>query len=138
LSRAFADAGGTVPAASPAGGAATLADAYARTSGQVAMLSVHQASGYTNAITGITEAAKSRTPLVVLAPAATAPDSNFYINQRAIARAIGAAERTLTDPATAVADLASAVDSARRDRQTVVVNLPVPLLAEPHPGQTPR
>src|SRR5699024_10098425 len=47
-------------------------------------------------------------------------------------------ERTLTDPATAVADLASAVDSARRDRQTVVVNLPVTLLAEPDPGQTPR
>ena len=138
LSRAFADAGGTFTAARHEGGAATMADAYARTSGEVAMLSVHQGCGYTNAITGITEAAKSRTPLVVLAPAATAPDSNFYINQRAIARAIGAAERTLTDPATAVADLASAVDSARRDRQTVVVNLPVTLLAEPDPGQTPR
>src|SRR5699024_1324245 len=70
LTRAFADAGGRFTAARHEGGAATMADAYARTSGEVAMLSVHQGCGYTNAITGIAEAAKSRTPMVVLAPAA--------------------------------------------------------------------
>jgi len=137
LARAFADAGGTFTAARHEGGAATMADAYARTSGEVAMLSVHQGCGYTNAITGIAEAAKSRTPMVVLAPAATALNSNFYINQSAIASAIGAAERTLTDPVSAVEDLAGAVDTARRERQTVVVNLPVTLLAETDPGHAP-
>lgn len=137
LSRAFADAGGTFTAARHEGGAATMADAYARTSGEVAMLSVHQGCGYTNAITGIAEAAKSRTPLVVLAPAATEPNSNFYVDQAAIAGAVGAVERTLTDPATAVAELTGAVEHAQRERRTVVVNLPVSLLAEPDPRSAP-
>ena len=48
-----------------------MADAYSRMSGTVAALSVHQGCGLTNAMTGITEAAKSRTPLLVLAAEAT-------------------------------------------------------------------
>jgi acetolactate synthase-1/2/3 large subunit len=46
------------------GGAAVMADAWARTTGRVGVVSVHQGPGLTNAITGITEAAKSRTPLL--------------------------------------------------------------------------
>src|SRR5689334_9029040 len=72
------------------GGAASMADAYARTSGRVGVLSVHQGPGVTNALTGITEAAKSHTPLVVLAPEATAPRSNFHIDLPATAQALGA------------------------------------------------
>ena len=49
------------------GGAATMADAYSRTSGRVAALTVHQGCGLTNAMTGIAEAAKSRTPMLVVA-----------------------------------------------------------------------
>ena len=48
-------------------GAATMADAYSRMSGTVAAVTVHQGCGLTNAMTGIAEAAKSRTPLIVLA-----------------------------------------------------------------------
>jgi thiamine pyrophosphate-dependent acetolactate synthase large subunit-like protein len=72
------------------GGAATMADAYARVSGEVGVLSVHQGPGVTNALTGITEAAKSRTPLLVLAPEATAPRSNFFIDLPATVGALGA------------------------------------------------
>jgi thiamine pyrophosphate-dependent acetolactate synthase large subunit-like protein len=49
------------------GGAAVMADAYARVTGELGVLSVHQGPGFTNAMTGVTEAAKSRTPLLVLA-----------------------------------------------------------------------
>jgi acetolactate synthase-1/2/3 large subunit len=48
-------------------GAASMADGWARTAGRPGILSVHQGPGVTNALTGITEAAKSRTPLLVLA-----------------------------------------------------------------------
>src|SRR5262245_58266642 len=48
-------------------GAATMADAYARMSGRLGVVSTHQGCGLTNALTGIAEAAKSRTPLLVLA-----------------------------------------------------------------------
>src|SRR3954464_5636966 len=42
------------------GGAATMADAYARAGGKLGVLSLHQGPGFTNALTGIAEAAKSR------------------------------------------------------------------------------
>ena len=60
-----------------------MADGYARVSGRVGVVSVHQGPGLTNTMTGLTEAAKSRTPVLVLAgetPAA-ALTSNFRIDQ---------------------------------------------------------
>src|SRR3978361_536270 len=60
---------GGVPyvAARHATGAARMADAHAPTAGAVTVLTLHQGCGLTNALTGIAEAAKSRTPLLVLA-----------------------------------------------------------------------
>ena len=57
-------------------------------------------------MTGLTEAAKSRTPLVVLAAdtAAAALRSNFRIDQDELVRAVGAVPERLHGPATAVAD----------------------------------
>src|SRR6185437_3849121 len=73
-------------------GAACMADGWARLSGRPGILSVHQGPGLTNAVTAITEAAKSRTPLVVLAAdvAASAVRSNFRIDVAGLARSIGA------------------------------------------------
>ncbi|WP_324276424.1 thiamine pyrophosphate-binding protein [Blastococcus brunescens] len=48
-------------------GAACMADAHARATGRLAVLSVHQGCGLSNALTGIGEAAKSRTPVLVVA-----------------------------------------------------------------------
>src|SRR3712207_8024386 len=67
-----------------------MADAHARMSGGVTALSVHQGCGLTNALTGITEAAKSRTPMVVLTAEATSRRSNFFVDQQALAAAVGA------------------------------------------------
>ena len=110
---------GGVPfvAARHEGGAATMADAYARTSAAtVAVLTVHQGCGLTNAMTGITEAAKSRTPLLVLAAdtAGAAVRSNFRIDQDALARAVGAVAERVHTPASAVADVVRAYRTAVR------------------------
>lgn len=78
-----------VPSAHEAG-AATMADAFARVSGRPTVVSVHQGPGFTNALTGLTEAAKSRTPLIALVPEATSPRSNFHLSLEGIARSIGA------------------------------------------------
>jgi len=72
------------------GGAATMADAYARISRRTGVLTVHQGPGFTNALTGLAEAAKSRTPLLALVPEATSRHSNFYLDVEAFARGIGA------------------------------------------------
>lgn len=133
LTNALRAAGVPFTAARHEGGAATMADAYARMSGELAALSVHQGCGLTNAATGISEAAKSRTPLLVLAPQAPAAQvhSNFAIDQDAFARSLQAVPERIHSAATAMADAARAVRTAVRDRRTVVLNLPIDILSAP-------
>ncbi len=120
-------------------GAAMMADAYARTSGTVAVLSLHQGCGLTNALTGIAEAAKSRTPLLVLAAdtAGAAVRSNFRIDQDAAVRAVGAVPERVHTAASAVDDVVRAYGTCVRQRRTVVLNLPLDVQAaagSPPPG----
>jgi thiamine pyrophosphate-dependent acetolactate synthase large subunit-like protein len=112
-------------------GAATMADAYARTSRKVGAISLHQGCGLTNAMTGIAEAAKSRTPLLVLAAdtAAATVRSNFRVDQDALASAVGALPERIHSPQTAVADAARAYRAAAGQRRTVVLNLPLDVQA---------
>ncbi|HEY3606122.1 MAG TPA: thiamine pyrophosphate-binding protein [Pseudonocardiaceae bacterium] len=108
-------------------GAAVAADAFARMSGRVAVVSTHQGPGLTNAMTGIAEAAKSRTPLIVLTGDMPASDrlSNFRIDQDALVRSVGAVSERVHGPRTAVADTVRAYRIALQQRRTVVLNLPL-------------
>ena len=151
VTNALRDAGVPFYAARHEGGAICMTDGYARVSGRLAACSVHQGPGLTNAITGLTEAAKSRTPLLVLAadvPAA-ALRSNFRIDQAGLVEAVGAVAERVHGPATAMADVARAVRRARIERRAVVLMLPLdvqaaecdpslppplPPLAPPQPG----
>ncbi|MGW1750485.1 thiamine pyrophosphate-binding protein [Streptomyces sp. NPDC002092] len=129
LTNAMVAAGARFVAARHEGGAATMADAYARTSGTVAALSVHQGPGLTNALTGITEAAKSRTPLLVLAAEATAQRSNFRIDQAVLAHSVGAVTARVTTAHDAVEQARAALQRARHERRTVLLNLPLEVQA---------
>jgi acetolactate synthase I/II/III large subunit len=131
VTNAMLEAGASYLAARHEGGAATMADAYARVSGEVAAVTLHQGCGLTNAITGITEAAKSRTPLLVLAgePAASATTSNFRIDQAGLATAVGAEVRRITGASSAVAETVEAHRTAQQERRTVVLNLPLDVQA---------
>jgi len=115
------------------GGAAVMADAYARVSGELGVLTVHQGPGLTNALTGLTEAAKSRTPLLVLAAEATQPTSNFYIDQAALAAAVGVLPDRVTAASTVASDLRRAYRTALIERRTVLLSLPLDVQAQPHP-----
>ncbi|WIX92641.1 thiamine pyrophosphate-binding protein [Amycolatopsis sp. DG1A-15b] len=121
------------------GGAASMADAYARMSGRVSVLSLHQGCGLTNAVTGITEVAKSRTPMLVLTAdsAAASVLSNFRIDQDGLAVAVGAVPERVHSAATAVADTVRAFRTARQQRRTVVLNLPLDVQAQPAPSPPP-
>lgn len=116
------------------GGAATMADAYARVGGGLGVLSVHQGPGLTNAMTGLTEAAKSRTPLLVLAAEATSPLSNFWIDSAALAGAVGIVAARIQSPETAVADAVGACMTAIHERRTVLLNLPLDIQAAQYAG----
>ncbi|MGH3333938.1 MAG: thiamine pyrophosphate-binding protein, partial [Nocardioidaceae bacterium] len=143
VTNAMIEAGSRFVAARHEGGAATMADAYARMSGTLAALSVHQGCGLTNAMTGIAEAAKSRTPLLVLAAEAAEPRSNFYVDQEALARSVGAVPARITSAETAVAETCAAAATALRGRRTVLLNLPLQLQAldaptDPAPAVLPE
>lgn len=131
LTNALRDAGVPFVAARHEGGAATMADAYARTSGRVGVVTVHQGCGLTNAATGLTEAAKSRTPLLVLAAdvAGSAVGSNFRIDQDGLARSLGATADRVHAPASAQADIQRAYRTAANGRRTVVLNVPLDVQA---------
>ena len=131
LTNALVSQGARYIAARHEGGAASMADGWARTAGRTGLLSVHQGPGLTNAMTGITEAAKSRTPLLVLAAdeAAAAVRSNFRIDVAALASAVGAVPERLHSPASAAADTARAYHTAAAQRRTVILALPLDVQA---------
>src|SRR5438067_2493358 len=131
VTNALTAAGVRFVAARHEGGAAVMADAYARLSGRLGVLTVHQGPGLTNAMTGITEAAKSRTPMVVLAAdtGAAGARSNFALDQAGLAAAVGAGYARLSTVDSAVDDAIRAVRRARAERRTVVLSLPLDVQA---------
>jgi thiamine pyrophosphate-dependent acetolactate synthase large subunit-like protein len=127
VTNALVEHGAAFLAARHEGGAISMADGYARVSGRVGVCSVHQGPGLTNMMTGLTEAAKSQTPLVVLAAdsAASAIRSNFRIEQDNLVRSVGAVAERLHGPATALADAVRAWRRAEVERRPVVLMLPL-------------
>jgi thiamine pyrophosphate-dependent acetolactate synthase large subunit-like protein len=129
LANELRDAGATFYAARHECGAMMMADGYGRVSGRVAVCTTHQGPGYTNALTGLVEAAKARTPAILLTadtPAATVW-SNFKVGQAAIARECGAIAELVARPETAVEDAARALHRTVAERLPVVLNVPVDL-----------
>lgn len=133
VTNALIEHGVRYTAARHEGGAATMADAYSRSSGKVSVLSVHQGCGLTNAGTGIGEAAKSRTPMIVLAAEAapSAVYSNFAMDQDSFATSVYAVSERVHSAETAMADTVRAYRTALNDRRTVVLNLPLNIQALP-------
>ena len=131
--RALHAAGAAFHHARHEGGAICMADGYARVSGRVGVCSVHQGPGFTNAITGLVEAAKSRTPLLLLAGEAPAAAlrSNFRVDQAALAATVGAAAERVHSGASAADDVARALRRAEVERRPVVLNMPLDVQAQP-------
>jgi thiamine pyrophosphate-dependent acetolactate synthase large subunit-like protein len=119
--------GGRFVAARHENGAVCMADAHARVSGDLGCVSVHQGPGLTNAMTGLTEAAKARTPLILVAAdtPAGAVTSNFYVDQDRLAEAVGAVPVRVNRPATAYEDTQRAIRVARAERRAVLLNIPL-------------
>ena len=135
VTTALRDAGAAVVHLRHETAVVTAADAYARVTGEVGVVTLHQGPGLTNAVTGIAEAAKSRTPLLVLAAdtAGAAVRSNFRIDQAGLVAAVGARVERLHGPASAVADTARAYRRALVERRPVVLMMPLDVQAQTAP-----
>jgi thiamine pyrophosphate-dependent acetolactate synthase large subunit-like protein len=131
VTRVLEEEGAAFLAARQETAAVAMADAYARVSGQVGVATVHQGPGFTNAVTALAEAAKARTPLLLLAgdSSAAAIRSNFRVDQAAIATAVGAVAERIHTPASAPADVARAYRRAAVERRAVALMLPLDLQA---------
>jgi acetolactate synthase-1/2/3 large subunit len=111
------------------GGAISMADAYHRVSGDVAVCTTSHGTAMTNALSGLAEAAKHRSGLVFLC--GDAPTTGLRrndVDQSAIATAVGAVVVRLTDLDTARTDTAGALEIARTRRCPVLLCLPNDLL----------
>jgi len=124
--------------------ATCMADGYARATGRVGVVTVHQGPGLTNTMTGLAEAAKSRTPLLILSgetPAA-ALTSNFRIDQHDLVESVGAIAERVHSAKTAADDAARAYQRALIERRPVVLMLPIDIQPQPavqtEPSQPPR
>jgi thiamine pyrophosphate-dependent acetolactate synthase large subunit-like protein len=120
-------------------GAVCMADGYGRVTGRVGVCSVHQGPGLTNTMTGLTEAAKSRTPLLVLAgetPAA-ALTSNFRIDQHDLVESVGAIAERVHSARTAADDALRAYQRAQVERRPVVLMLPIDIQPQPATDEPP-
>jgi thiamine pyrophosphate-dependent acetolactate synthase large subunit-like protein len=104
-----------------------MAYGYARTCGKIGVVSVHQGPGFTNTLTSLTEAAKSRTPLLVLAAdtPAEALWSNFKIDQAALATTAGAIAERVRGTKTAAEDVVRSLRRTQVERRPVVLNIPI-------------
>jgi thiamine pyrophosphate-dependent acetolactate synthase large subunit-like protein len=131
VTRAMIERGVRYHAARHEGGAASMADAFSRLQRTVPVVSVHQGCGLTNAITGICEASKSSTPLIILSAevAAASIHSNFRIDQTALVESVGGVSFRITSK-TAGRDIALAYRTAVTRRVPVLVNLPLDVQAE--------
>lgn len=139
VTNALREAGADFYASRHECGAIMMADGYARASGKIGVCSVHQGPGFTNTLTGLTEAAKNRTPLVLLA-ADTPPAtlwSNFKIDQRSLAATAGAIPERVRTPESAAADAARSLRRAKVERRPVVLNIPIDLVESPCPDDLP-
>jgi thiamine pyrophosphate-dependent acetolactate synthase large subunit-like protein len=109
------------------GGAVSMADVAARLTRDLTVVSVTAGPGLTNAITGIGEAAKSDTPLLVLAGDVVMGDkrSAFAFDQSALVHAVGGTWLQIAEPSTAYEDALHAARLAMKQRTAVVLSLPV-------------
>ena len=133
LLTSFVDNGGDYVAACHEGGAVMMADGWAQVTGGVGVASVHQGPRLTNATTALCDAAKGRTPLVLLAPQLpkNASAGHQYVDQTSFLKGldIGIEVDRLDEPTQAVDQLAAALRQAQTRQQTIVLQLPLDALA---------
>jgi acetolactate synthase-1/2/3 large subunit len=111
------------------GGAIAMADAYYRATGDVAVCTTTYGPGLTNTATGLAEAVKHRSGVLLLTGDQPADGPRpIDIDQAAFAAALGARTVRVTDPAAVRGTVVRALELARSGPCPVVLALPADLL----------
>lgn len=108
------------------GSAVLMAQGYAMASGRIGVASITHGPALTNCVTALTEGARNRVPMVLLAgdTPVTEPNHSQAIDQREVVAITGAGFEQIRAPKTAPADVARAFYRARMEMRPIVVNMP--------------
>lgn len=115
-------------------GAMTMADAYHRTTGDVAICTTSHGAGLTNTATGLAEAVRHGSGVLLLCgDGPVTGHRRCDVDQAAFAASLGAEAIRVTSPDTALAATSAALGLARERSRPVVLCLPADLLGAPVP-----
>jgi acetolactate synthase-1/2/3 large subunit len=108
-------------------GAITAANGYARVSGRLGVACVTHGPALTNTVTGLVEAVKDRTPLLLIAGDTAVVDRDNFQNiaQRDVVMPTGAGFEQVRASHTVSEDVAVAARRARIERRPIVLNVPI-------------
>jgi thiamine pyrophosphate-dependent acetolactate synthase large subunit-like protein len=106
--------------------AVSMADGYARASGQLGVASVTQGPGVTNSLTALTEAVKGKTPLLLLTGATptTTVGMPQDMPQAEVVSAAGVGVQRLRGAETLVPDLVRAAGRALAEERPIMISIP--------------
>jgi thiamine pyrophosphate-dependent acetolactate synthase large subunit-like protein len=135
----FVDRGGAYHGAVQEGGAVSMADGYSRFAGRVGVATVTYGPGLTNTLTAVVEAARSRSPLlVVTGRTPTAPHNSQEFDVRGFARLAESSYVTASGPGDVASSVARAYRLAWQGRTPVILDVPGDyLLLEAAPPRLP-
>jgi len=113
--------------------AVAAADSYARTAGRLGLATVTQGPGLTHTLTALIEAAKSHTPMLVLAADSALGDrlSNQSVDQTAIATAAGVGYLRWQRGTDIAAFAGQAARQAETERRPILVGFPPNFATDP-------
>jgi thiamine pyrophosphate-dependent acetolactate synthase large subunit-like protein len=113
--------------------AVAAADSYARTTGRLGLATVTQGPGLTHTLTALVEAAKSHSPMLILAADSALGDrvSNQSVDQAAIAAAAGTGYLRWRRGTPVAAFAGQAARQAESERRPVLVGFPSNLAVDP-------
>jgi acetolactate synthase I/II/III large subunit len=138
LAGSFLDHGGCYVGLRHEMNAVAAADSYARTTLRTGLVTVTQGPGLTHTLTALVEAAKSGSPLLVLAADTPLGDrvSNQSLDQAAVAAAAGAGYVRWRRPAEPAAFIQEATRRAREERRPILVGFPQDFSTDPSDAPT--
>lgn len=133
-------AGGKFYAVANEAGAVLAANGYAKATRGLGVASVTHGPALTNTVTALVEAARERTPMVLVAgDTAVADPYNFQnISQRDVIMPTGAGFEQVRSAETVCEDVAVAIRRAWTERRPIVLNVPVELQWQEAPYQAPQ
>lgn len=135
---AFQDDGGRfVPVVHEASSVA-MADTYSRMTGTLGVATMTHGPGFTNAITSLVDATRTRSKvLVICGDPPPEPTHMQRLDLEAVTSALGVGHERIYRPATLVRDLNRAVQRVWAESRPVVLNVPLPVFLEDAVDQPP-